>query len=533
MSQGLRPYLQAHVQDLQSALSQAVMAVLSHKPANPATALAHCLAEGGDQVLRGVAEDPAFDWQRVRAELEQLLTSALSAAIVSQAERPVEFLSQFILRAAQSVDADSAPAQPANADTATAQPTNADSGSAQPGLDPMPDAFELDRLIRAAAESACPANPSRCIVDATREARLGEAAGGRETLPVRELAGGGDKRLFVLRGVTFEVDARYKATAALSGAGAYALSCKAKDEKSGQDVTITKHPDLLADTDDAVGMLRWLAIVRALAESWGAQNVMRVQDVMCPAAGAVSRDVYVCEEQMGATLDHIIRSKQPLSEEHVQYFFYQVTCALKAAHARGVAHRDLQPTHVHINQNCDVKVSGWEHARAIAAQDGDAVADVALTEYVTTRWYRAPEVLLESGAYGEAVDLWALGCVLAELLQRKALFPGRDYIHQIGLIIAMVGSPTDEELRSVVPLHSAAAKHCLKLRESNPTQRVDWAHKKSCRLHTLLRTPLRADWAQHKSCYTCLLRTPRQALVAPAGTTALQLRHHEPATPCL
>ncbi len=69
-----------------------------------------------------------------------------------------------------------------------------------------------------------------------------------------------------------------------------------------------------------------------------------------------------------------------------------------------------------------------------------------MTEYVVTRWYRAPELLLSCEDYTAAIDVWSVGCIIAELLGRKALFPGKDYIHQLNLILQVLGTPDEEDL---------------------------------------------------------------------------------------
>lgn len=66
-----------------------------------------------------------------------------------------------------------------------------------------------------------------------------------------------------------------------------------------------------------------------------------------------------------------------------------------------------------------------------------------------TRWYRAPELLVENQTYTAAIDVWAVGCIFAEMLLRKALFPGRDYLHQLRLIIDVLGTPTEEDLACI------------------------------------------------------------------------------------
>eukprot|EP01025_Chloroclados_australasicus_P012256 TRINITY_DN15619_c0_g1_i1.p4 TRINITY_DN15619_c0_g1~~TRINITY_DN15619_c0_g1_i1.p4 ORF type:complete len:175 (-),score=25.40 TRINITY_DN15619_c0_g1_i1:289-813(-) len=82
-----------------------------------------------------------------------------------------------------------------------------------------------------------------------------------------------------------------------------------------------------------------------------------------------------------------------------------------------------------------------------------------MTEYVVTRWYRAPELLLSCEQYTSAIDIWSVGCILGEMLQRKPLFPGKDYLNQIKLIIQMLGTPSDQDLSF---LASSKAKAYLK-----------------------------------------------------------------------
>ena len=72
-----------------------------------------------------------------------------------------------------------------------------------------------------------------------------------------------------------------------------------------------------------------------------------------------------------------------------------------------------------------------------------------MTEYVATRWYRAPEVMLTFKQYTSAIDIWSTGCILAEMMFGKPLFPGRDYHHQLVLIFNILGSPTEEDYRAI------------------------------------------------------------------------------------
>jgi len=84
-----------------------------------------------------------------------------------------------------------------------------------------------------------------------------------------------------------------------------------------------------------------------------------------------------------------------------------------------VLHRDLKPGNLLVNKNCDLKICDFGLARGVdPSQKG--VQQAALTEYVVTRWYRAPELLVENETYGPGIDIWSVGCILAEFLGRKA-----------------------------------------------------------------------------------------------------------------
>jgi len=153
------------------------------------------------------------------------------------------------------------------------------------------------------------------------------------------------------------------------------------------------------------------------------------------------KDVYFITDLMETDLHKVIYSKQALSIDHVQYFLYQMLCALKYIHSTSVLHRDLKPSNVLLNSNCDLKICdfglsrGMDEGRAASANDNN------LTEYVVTRWYRAPEIMLSCQEYSKAIDVWSLGCIFGEMLLRKPLFPGSDYIHQLRLITSFVGTP--------------------------------------------------------------------------------------------
>lgn len=109
-------------------------------------------------------------------------------------------------------------------------------------------------------------------------------------------------------------------------------------------------------------------------------------------------------------------------------------------------HRDIKPANILIQESCDLVICDFGLARYV--EETDASSRPKLTEYVVTRWYRAPELVL-SDKYTKAVDLWALGCIIGDLLGRKALFPGKDFKHQIELICEILGTPSEEDCTHV------------------------------------------------------------------------------------
>lgn len=106
-------------------------------------------------------------------------------------------------------------------------------------------------------------------------------------------------------------------------------------------------------------------------------------------------------------------------------------------HSANVLHRDLKPSNLLLNANCDLKICDFGLARTTSETD-------FMTEYVVTRWYRAPELLLNCSEYTAAIDIWSVGCILMEIIKREPLFPGKDYIQQLVLITQVLGLPSSQ-----------------------------------------------------------------------------------------
>ncbi|KAF1321106.1 Cmgc/mapk protein kinase, partial [Globisporangium splendens] len=220
----------------------------------------------------------------------------------------------------------------------------------------------------------------------------------------------------------------------------------------GRKVAIKKITDVFDDLTDAKRILREMKLLRHLGVH---ENVINILDVILIPPNVMDfHDIYIVTDLMESDLERIISSSQPLSDAHFQYFLYQILRGMKFIHSGNVLHRDLKPSNLLVNSNCDLSICDFGLARGVEMAHNED-----LTEYVVTRWYRAPELLADCQNYNDAVDMWAIGCIFAEMLRRRPFFTGRDPSDQLHMIIRVLGSPTEEEM-SFVP-HEAAKKAIL------------------------------------------------------------------------
>lgn len=151
---------------------------------------------------------------------------------------------------------------------------------------------------------------------------------------------------------------------------------------------------------------------------------------------------------MESDLHQIIHSRQPLTSEHTRYFLYQLLRGLKYIHSANVIHRDLKPSNLLVNENCELKIGDFGMARGLSVAHSEESRSF-MTEYVATRWYRAPELMLSLYHYSLAIDLWSVGCIFGEMLGRRQMFPGKNYVHQLQLILSVLGTPPESIISSI------------------------------------------------------------------------------------
>jgi len=125
-------------------------------------------------------------------------------------------------------------------------------------------------------------------------------------------------------------------------------------------------------------------------------------------------------------------------QSEIKTIMKQLLSAVAHCHSKWILHRDLKTSNLLMNNRGQIKVADFGLARKF----GDPLGP--MTQLVVTLWYRAPELLLGETAYTTAVDMWSVGCIFAELIQKDPLFPGRGEIDQLAKIFALLGKPSED-----------------------------------------------------------------------------------------
>eukprot|EP00252_Welwitschia_mirabilis_P004420 TRINITY_DN14773_c0_g1_i3.p1 TRINITY_DN14773_c0_g1~~TRINITY_DN14773_c0_g1_i3.p1 ORF type:complete len:439 (+),score=76.46 TRINITY_DN14773_c0_g1_i3:68-1384(+) len=147
-----------------------------------------------------------------------------------------------------------------------------------------------------------------------------------------------------------------------------------------------------------------------------------------------NNELFFVFEYMECNLYQLMKDRStPFSEREISNFCYQVLQGLSYMHKNGYCHRDLKPENLLVTRDL-IKIADFGLAREV-------LSDPPYTDYVSTRWYRAPEVLLQSRTYTTAIDMWAVGAILAELFTLQPLFPGESELDEVHKICGVLGTP--------------------------------------------------------------------------------------------
>ncbi|KAL7060995.1 hypothetical protein AAHC03_09304 [Spirometra sp. Aus1] len=253
----------------------------------------------------------------------------------------------------------------------------------------------------------------------------------------------GEDRHFVpieVNQTIWTVPSRYTSLA-VAGHGSYGTVSSAKDKELNLEVAIKKLDRPFDNAEYAKRTYRELAILSHMDH----ENIICMIDAFSPQSTFDTfNEIYLVTPMLAADLRAII-SSQGLTDEHICFLVYQMLRGLKYMHSAGIIHRDLKPSNIAVNEDCELKIIDFGLARQRQCE---------MTGYVATRWYRAPEVMLNWMHYNDSVDIWSVACIMVELKTRKPLFCGLNQIDQVKQIMTVVGKP-DKELMQKINSSSA------------------------------------------------------------------------------
>ena len=302
--------------------------------------------------------------------------------------------------------------------------------------------------------------------------------------------------------VNWDVGPNYQITKQL-GSGSYGMVCEAVHVPTGERVAIKQMKNVFEDAVDCKRLLREISILRYLHHP----NIVHLREILKPHDLAHFNEVYIVMEHAQSDLKKLIKSPVFLDADHIQLITYNILCGMKYIHSANILHRDLKPANILINEDCEVKICDFGLARSIpeerktevimeveeestveaapkashkgklAKTKGQLQVKRELTGHVVTRWYRAPELILLEREYSKAIDVWSVGCVVAELcgmlrenaptfMDRSPLFPGNSCFplspdtstkmrragypssnsDQLNVIFEVIGTPSETEL---------------------------------------------------------------------------------------
>ena len=283
----------------------------------------------------------------------------------------------------------------------------------------------------------------------------------------------GKKHSFTISKIKFTIEEKYEFIKQI-GLGSFSAVCSCYDRKDNRNVAIKKVTNAFDDLEDARHILREIKMLSFFDHD----NIVTLLDVPKPDNKETYNDVYVITDLMETDLHRVIYSRQELTDEHIQYFIYQILRGTLYFHSAKVIHRDLKPANILANKNCDLKICdfGLDHGKL--KDDDKTVINLIDNpslpiEYSNSIIY--DDTILSPESYDKPVDIWSVGCILAELLGRQPLFPADNNLDELQKIISVLGSPseadlefiTDEKIKNFVLRLAKRSKQSFNLMFSN------------------------------------------------------------------
>eukprot|EP01083_Nonionella_stella_P159023 518298_1 len=254
-----------------------------------------------------------------------------------------------------------------------------------------------------------------------------------------------------LNNEVFKIWDYYKPTKVI-GCGAYGVVIEAIDTRSNTKIAIKKNKNIFVDLEDSKRIYREMRLMQHFHH----QNVINLLDIIPPSSKERNdfNELYLVMPRLESNLKNIIvqshsqaltptnNASFKLHDYHRMFIVFQLLCALQYIHSAGVIHRDLTPENVLVDSKLHIKIIDFGLSRG-AAQKGEL-----LTEYVCTRWYRAPEIMVSRQRYDCKVDVWSVGCIWAEMLLGRPLFQSSNHFELLNLMFSILGTPMQTQSES-------------------------------------------------------------------------------------
>ena len=245
--------------------------------------------------------------------------------------------------------------------------------------------------------------------------------------------------------------------------GAYGMVCSAIDNLTRRRVAIKKISPFLNGSSGSKALREIMILSRFKHD-----NIVSILDVVAAPTQRAIQDIHIVLPLMDTDLRKLLKSRR-LSSEHVRCFLYQILRGLRYIHSANVIHFDMKPGNVLVNSDCYVKICDFGLARFITPR----LEQSGLTHYAVTRGYRAPEVMLHCKSFvSKAIDMWSVGCILAEMISNRPLFKASHYLEELNNIINVTGSPSPEDMLTITREGSRQHIQSLAHRTKKPLVQV-------------------------------------------------------------
>ncbi len=214
------------------------------------------------------------------------------------------------------------------------------------------------------------------------------------------------------------------------GEGAYGIVYKCRNKETKEIVALKK----FKETDDEL-------VIKTMRRELEMLNKIKHENIVEFKESFIhKKNLYLVFEFVEKNLLELLQeTPDGLSENKIKYIIYQLIKAIKYLHSQNIIHRDIKPENLLISKDLKLKLCDFGFSRNVILNE-EKVNISQMTDYVATRWYRSPELLLNEGYYGFEVDYWSIGCIMGELTDGNPIFPGEDEIDQLNCIIKILGN---------------------------------------------------------------------------------------------